>query len=243
MTLGKIDKKKILAIVPAYNEEKNIAGVIETLSGSLDFLDIVVINDGSADNTVSIAENTQKAVVINLPCNLGIGGAVQTGFKFAQRNDYDIAFQFDGDGQHSADDIKTIIEPILNGKADIVIGSRFIEKDNGFKSTFMRRIGIWFFKYLNFCLIRQRITDNTSGFRAFNKKSIHFFSSNYPTDYPEPEAVILAGKNNLVMQEVAVRMKERSGGQSSISGFGSAYYMIKVTLSILMCFSRRVVTA
>lgn len=239
--MGKTDKKKLLAIVPAYNEEENIAGVIGTLANYFELFDIVVINDGSTDNTAAIAEQTKKATVINLPCNLGIGGAVQTGFKFAQRKNYDIAFQFDGDGQHSAGDIKTIIDPILMGKADIVIGSRFIKNDDGFKSTFMRRVGIIFFKYLNVLLIRQRITDNTSGFRAFNKKSIIFFSSNYPTDYPEPEAVILAGKNNLRMKEVPVKMKERIGGESSISGFGSTYYMIKVTLSILMCFSRRVV--
>lgn len=229
---------KLLAIVPAFNEEKIISTVIDSLAGCSLKPDIVIINDGSNDNTAKQALNNGNAFVIDLPCNLGIGGAVQTGFKFAVKYDYDFAFQFDGDGQHQTPEIEKIIAPLKANEADVVIGSRFIEKHSGFKSTLPRRIGISVFKLLNSLLIRQKITDNTSGFRAYNKKAIHFLADNYPSDYPEPEAVILLGKNNFRLKELSVNMIERETGVSSINSIRAVYYMFKVVLSVLMCASR-----
>jgi glycosyltransferase involved in cell wall biosynthesis len=226
--------KKILVIIPAYNEASNIVNVIEGVKAENPLWHIAVINDASKDNTEKHAEETGKAFVINLPCNLGIGGAVQTGFKFAKRYNYDIALQFDGDGQHKASEIYKLLEPIEREEADVVIGSRFCRLSNGFKSTIIRRIGIKLFEILNSCLIKQKITDNTSGFRAYNKKSISFLSDNYPTDYPEPEAVILLGRNGFHIEEVMVDMQERQSGVSSISGLKPAYYMIKVLLAIFV---------
>ena len=232
------EEMKLLAIVPAFNEEKIISNVIDSLTESSLKPDIVVINDCSNDNTLTQALNNGKAYVVDLPCNLGIGGAVQTGFKFAEKHDYDFAFQFDGDGQHLASEIEKLISPLIKDEADVVIGSRFIEKHSGFRSTLPRRIGIGIFKLLNSVLIRQKITDNTSGFRAYNKKAIRFLADNYPSDYPEPEAVILLGKNNFRITELSVNMIERETGVSSINSFRAIYYMLKVILSVLMCASR-----
>lgn len=230
---------KTLIIIPAYNEEANIDHVIKTLFENTANYEVVVINDGSKDNTQKEAEKSGLATVINLPVNLGIGGGVQTGFKYAKYHDFDIAIQFDGDGQHLASELAKLIEPILKGECDICIGSRFVEKTQGFQSTFLRRMGIKVFEVLNSILIGQKITDNTSGFRAYNKNAIRFLSCNYPADYPEPEAVVLLGKNDFKIKEVSVEMKEREGGVSSISGFKSAYYMIKVILAIIMSASRK----
>ena len=229
---------KILIIVPAFNEAKNILNVINSLKNENNFWDIIVINDGSSDETGYIANSSGKAFVINLIFNLGIGGAVQTGFKFAYRNGYDIAIQFDGDGQHIASEVNKLLNPIIEGSADVVIGSRFLGKNNGWKSTLSRRIGIKTFYLINYILIKQKITDNTSGFRAYNKRAIKFLSANYPTDYPEPEAVILLGRNGFVINEVFTPMKQREGGKSSIYGIKSAYYMIKVLLSVFFTFVR-----
>jgi len=225
---------KILTIVPAYNESANIGKVIEDICGHEKKLDILVVNDGSHDHTGAIAEESGDAFVINLPCNLGIGGCVQTGFKFAKIKGYDIALQFDGDGQHKAEEINKILLPIEQDVADVVIGSRFIKKNIGFQSTFLRRIGIKIFEIVNSVLIKHTITDNTSGFRAYNRKAIHFLSENYPLDYPEPEAVIILGKNNFRISEVPIIMQEREGGKSSIQGIRSLYYMIKVLLAVIM---------
>lgn len=229
---------KILAIVPSFNEEQNIAHVIESIKDEDPLIDILVVNDGSDDKTGLIAESTGRAYVVNLPCNLGIGGAVQTGFKFARQRNYDVAFQFDGDGQHISSEIEILLDSIRLNKADVVIGSRFLQNNAGFKSTLLRRKGIWIFRILNSLLIKQRITDNTSGFRAYNRKAIHFLADNYPTDYPEPEAVLLLGKNGFRLKEVPVSMQERKRGRSSISKTGSIYYMIKVLLAVLVCSLR-----
>jgi glycosyltransferase involved in cell wall biosynthesis len=228
------DTFKILIIIPAYNESKNIVSVIESLNNENPSWDLLVINDGSQDRTAELAESTGKAFVINLPCNLGIGGAVQTGFKFAKHYHYDIAVQCDGDGQHRASEIPKLLDPILRGEVDVVIGSRFCQNHDGWKSTFSRRCGIKIFEIVSSLLIKQRIMDNTSGFRAYNKKSIDFLADHYPIDYPEPEAVILLGRNGFTMKEVLVGMQERQSGQSSISGLKSVYYMIKVILSVLI---------
>ena len=229
---------KILAIVPSFNEEENIASVIESINRADPLIDILVVNDGSGDNTRAVAQSSGLARVVNLPCNLGIGGAVQTGLIFAKREAYDIAFQFDGDGQHIASEIEKILAPVRNDLADVVIGSRFCKKNEGYRSTFSRRLGIKVFEIVNSVLIRQRITDNTSGFRAYNRKAIEFLERNYPMDYPEPEAVLILGKNGFRLKEVSVLMRERAGGRSSISGIESLYYMIKVLLALVVCCMR-----
>lgn len=229
---------KTLAIVPSFNEEENIASVIESINRADPLIDILVVNDGSGDNTGAVAQSSGLARVVNLPCNLGIGGAVQTGFILAKREGYDIVFQFDGDGQHLASEIEKILAPVRDGLADVVIGSRFCGKDEGYRSTFSRRLGIKVFEIVNSVLIRQRITDNTSGFRAYNRKAIEFLERNYPMDYPEPEAVLILGKNGFRLKEVPVLMRERGSGRSSISGTGSLYYMIKVLLALVVCCMR-----
>lgn len=232
-------RDRILIIIPAYNEEKNIAKVIQSLYDADETYECLVINDGSRDNTQHEAEACGLATVIQLPANLGIGGAVQTGFKYAFYNDIDYAIQFDGDGQHLASEIPKILAPLQANDYDVCIGSRFVEKTLGFQSTFMRRIGIRIFEWMNRVLIRKKITDSTSGFRAYNKQAIAFLAANYPTDYPEPETVILLGKNDFRIREVSVEMIERQGGESSISGLKSAHYMIKVILAMLMTAQRQ----
>ena len=226
--------KKVLVIIPAHNEEKNIRKVLEDLKKEVPEYHCLVINDGSRDRTSKYARSYKKVSVIDLPFNVGIGGAVQTGFKYARKHNYDYALQFDGDGQHRAGEIRKIIEPLANQEADVVIGSRFLEREGSYKSTFMRRKGIYIFKLVNFLLIRQVITDNTSGFRAYNRNTIKFLASYYPTDYPEPESVVLLGRNGFKISEVSVDMEERKFGRSSIRGWRVIYYMLKVLLSILM---------
>lgn len=229
---------KILAIVPAFNEVENIRGVIESISKAGRNIDILVINDGSTDGTGDAALSSGLAQVVNLPCNLGIGGAVQTGFRFARQNDYDIVFQFDGDGQHLAAEIEKILAPVQDDSADVVIGSRFCGSGDGYRSTFSRRLGIKVFEMVNSFLIGQKITDNTSGFRAYNRRAVVFFAHHYPMDYPEPEAILILGKNGFRLKEVPVRMQARGNGHSSISGIRSFYYMIKVLLALVVCCIR-----
>lgn len=229
----------LLVIVPAYNEAKVISRVIEDLR-SVDIpLDILVVNDGSADATSAQARATGKAQVVDLPKNLGIGGAVQTGFKYAARNGYRIAIQFDGDGQHLAAEVPKLLARLGQGDVNMVIGSRFLEKHAGYRSTFVRRLGIRVFEALNSLLIGQRITDNTSGFRAYDQSAIHILARHYPVDYPEPEAVILLGRNGFRIAEVFTQMRERQEGGSSIAGLKGGYYMIKVILAVMMTALRK----
>ncbi len=232
-------RAEIIVIVPAYNEAGNIANVINDLKGTGLLLDILVVNDGSTDNTSQAAGDTGNALVIDLPKNLGIGGAVQSGFKYAKRNNYEIAVQFDGDGQHLATEIPKLLSVLKTRGADMVIGSRFLEKHKGFHSTFIRRIGIRIFQILNSLLINQKITDNTSGFRAYNRRTIEFLARYYSVDYPEPEAIILLGRNKYYIEEASVIMQERQGGGSTIAGVYGAYYMIKVILAIIMTALRK----
>lgn len=229
---------KILIIIPAYNEEHIIEQVINDLHSENSKWNLLVINDGSMDKTKEFAASTGLAKVINLPFQVGIGSCVQTGFIYAQKHNFDFAIQFDGDGQHTVSEIEKLLKPLKSDETDVVIGSRFCMKNKKYKSTILRYIGIKIFGILNSILIKQRITDNTSGFRAYNKKAINFLSENYPSDYPEPEAIILLGKNGLKIKEIYVDMNPRSGGTSSIHGFYSIYYMIKVFLSIMLTYIR-----
>lgn len=222
---------KILVIIPAYNEQENILETIKDLDAYYPQLDRVVINDDSQDHTKDILEK-YHINHINLPVNLGIGGGVQTGYLYAYENGYDIAVQMDGDGQHCASELGKIIQTILEGKADAVIGSRFITKA-GFQSTFFRRIGIQFLSVMIWTCTGMRIYDVTSGFRAVNRRFIEIFSAEYAQDYPEPEAIVAISKYNGRICEVPVLMRERRNGVSSIRSFQSLYYMIKVSLAII----------
>ena len=229
--------KKVILIIPAYNEEKNILKTCNSIDNfnqkSKIKYDYIVINDGSKDNTKKVLTDN-KIPHINLIRNLGIGGAVQTGYKYAYENDYDIAIQFDGDGQHDVSYVKNIIDPIINKKANMVIGSRFIRKDKeNFNSSFSRRIGINLISFFIKMKTKRRIYDTTSGFRAVDKDIIKDFSDNYPTEYPEPIStveILLKGYN---VDEVSVKMKAREAGKSSIGSWKNVYYMINVILSII----------
>lgn len=228
------EQKRILVIVPAFNEQDNIRKTLEEIRSSPLGVDMVVIDDGSTDATAQEAR-TFGARVVSLPFNLGIGGAVQTGFQFAYDNDYDIAVQLDGDGQHDARYLSTIIDPVAQGRADMSVGSRFMPKqERGYRSSFARRIGIGFFVYLIGVLTGYHVYDPTSGFRAYNKKMIKLFSRHYPHDFPEPEAIVLARRSGAVILELPVVMRKRQGGASSIRYLKSLYYMMKVTFAILL---------
>ena len=232
------DKKEVLIIIPVFNESANIVELIHEVNNAYPKWEILVVNDASTDNSGQLAESTQKATVINLPINLGIGGCVQTGFKYAKKYNYRFALQFDGDGQHKVSEIEKLIKPLKKKEADVIIGSRFNIKHNGYKTEKMRRIGIKIFEWLSYALIHQRITDHTSGFRAYNRKAIRFLAENYPTDFPEPEVVILLGKNGFVIKEKFAQMLERQGGISSIPLAKGPYYMTKVLLSMIMASMR-----
>lgn len=226
-------KDKILLIIPAYNEEENIEKVVNNLIQNYPQYDYVVVNDGSKDHTEEICIRNHYNL-ISLPINLGIGGAVQTGYRYALQNHYDIAIQIDGDGQHDIAYVERLIKPILEEKADITIGSRFIEKE-GFQSSATRRMGISFLSGWIHLLCFQKVKDVTSGFRAVNKEFIEVYAESYPSDYPEPEAIVAAIMHRGRIEEIPVVMKERMGGSSSINLRRSVYYMIKVTLAILVC--------
>ncbi len=223
---------KVIVIIPAYNEQDCIESVVKELQTTVPEYDYIVINDCSTDNTASILKQ-KKINHISLPVNLGIGGAVQTGYKYAVEGDYDIAVQYDGDGQHDPKYLKEIVTPVANGEADMCIGSRFIEK-KGFQTSFMRRFGINFLKNLIFICSGTRVTDVTSGFRATNKRMTEFFCKHYAQDYPEPEAIISAAVNGFKVQDRAVVMRERTAGVSSISPMKSVYFMMKVSIAVVM---------
>jgi len=230
-------KKRILVIIPAYNEEGSLGKVIEEVSTHLPQAAVLVVNDGSTDLTSEIARS-KGAIVLNLPFNLGIGGAMQAGYQYANEKGYDIAIQVDGDGQHDPKEIDKLLKALQEKKMDMVIGSRFIG-DLGYKSSTMRRIGISIFSQVISMIVGQRITDPTSGFRASNRKTIQLFASDYPQDYPEPEVVILLHQCHLKMEEVPVGMSERYSGESSITKIRSIYYMVKVLLAIFVdCFKK-----
>lgn len=227
---------KKLIIIPAYNESENILNTVKCIEKDAPDFDYVVINDCSKDNTVDILENNHLNFV-NLPVNLGIGGAVQTGYQYALENGYDVAVQVDGDGQHDPKFLGDLFETLVKENADMVIGSRFI-KNEGFQSTFARRMGIVYFTKMIKSLTGTTITDPTSGFRLVNKDVIALFANDYPRDYPEPESIVALLKRKKKVLEVPVQMKERQGGVSSIRLWNSVYYMIKVSIAILVECSR-----
>lgn len=223
---------KKLIIIPAFNESENILNTVKVIEKDAPDFDYVVINDCSTDNTLEILKQN-NINHIALPVNLGIGGAVQTGYKYALENSYDVAVQVDGDGQHDPKYLSALVDALEKNQADMVIGSRFINNE-GFQSTFMRRVGIVYFTKLIHLLTGKTITDPTSGFRMCNQKVIALFAKDYPRDYPEPESIVALLKRNLKVLEVPVQMKERQGGVSSISASKSVYYMIKVSLAIMI---------
>ncbi|MGG1606580.1 glycosyltransferase family 2 protein [Bacillus wiedmannii] len=222
--------KKKLIIIPAYNESTNLIHVVEDIEKNAPDFDYVIINDCSKDDTEQICKDNNFNYV-SLPINLGIGGGMQTGYKYAQRQGYDVAVQFDGDGQHDAAYLGALLQEMEETGADMVIGSRFINKE-GFQSSFTRRLGIRFFEKLIRIVSGKRITDATSGFRMVNNKIINEFCEYYPKDYPEPESIVAVLRNNYQVKEVPVLMRERMGATSSIVNYKAIYYMIKVTLAI-----------
>lgn len=228
-----------VAIVPALNEEHNIGRVIDELRAFDPGFDIVVVDDGSVDGTAHAAA-AKGARVVRLPFNLGIGGAVQTGFRFAFEHGYDIAVRVDGDGQHDPAQLGRVLEPLLRGDADIVVGSRFAAAaPAGYRSSRSRRVGILLLAWIVSRIVGQRVTDTTSGFQALNREGIALFARDYPHDYPEVEATVMVFRHRLRLCEVPVTMRERGGGRSSITSLRSVYYMVKVLLAIFVGLFRR----
>ena len=228
----------VLLIIPSYNEEDNVLEnynrIVKYNSKNKMKYDCIIINDGSTDKTEKICKEN-KIPYISLVHNLGIGGAVQTGYKYAFENEYDIAVQFDGDGQHDVNYVKKIIEPIINNETDMVIGSRFIDKNSSeFKSSFARRIGIKIISFFIKLTTRKKIYDTTSGFRAVNKKIIEQFANEYPVEYPEPITTVEVIKKGYLVKEVPVSMNERENGISSIKAWKNIYYMLNVIISIII---------
>jgi len=229
-----------VAIVPALNEEQAIARVIAEIREYDAQLEIVVVDDGSRDRTGEAARSA-GARVLRLPFNLGIGGAVQTGFRYARENGFELAVRVDGDGQHDPAQLGAVVEPVLRGEADIAVGSRYLSPGgDGYRSSAPRRLGIRILARVVSLLTRQRITDPTSGFQALNRKAITLFASDYPHDYPEVEALVLLLRHRLRLREVPITMRPRAAGRSSIQTLSSGYYMVKVLLALLVGSFRRI---
>lgn len=229
-------KPRVLLIIPAYNESESLPATIKEVRTYMEAerlfsLEYIVINDGSTDGTVEVCK-AQDIEMIDLPFNLGIGGAVQTGYLYARKQGFDVAVQYDGDGQHDIAYLETLLQPVLNDQCDMAVGSRFISSSR-FQSTFSRRVGIRILSWILRMCTGLRCTDPTSGFRAANKEAIAFLAENYPVDYPEPESLAELKKRRFRILDVAVEMRERKKGVSSISPLKSVYYMIKVSLAIV----------
>jgi glycosyltransferase involved in cell wall biosynthesis len=229
---------KKLVISPAFNEEKSIGSVLSEIKKFCPDFDIVVVDDGSTDRTAEVARTVPGVSVISLPINLGIGGAVQTGFIFGRRRGFDLAVQVDADGQHKPAEVPRLLEPIFLNQADVTIGSRFMEKGM-YRGLAFRKWGIRLFSLTNRLLLGERITDSTSGFRAYNQKAIEILSLDYPDDYPEPEAIYILKRRGLIIKEVPVEMAGRKAGRSSIGLLESIYYMVKVFLAIFVLTLRK----
>jgi glycosyltransferase involved in cell wall biosynthesis len=226
-----------IAIVPAFNEERNIGGVLDELRAFDPGLVVVVVSDGSTDRTAAVARE-HGAHVVQLPFNLGIGGAVQTGFKYAAEGGYELAVRCDGDGQHDPSQLGKVIAPVLAGEVDIAIGSRFVG-EGGYQSSVTRRVGIRLLAWIVSAIARQRVTDTTSGFQALNRRALELFALDYPHDYPEVEGMVMTIRHQLRLCEVPVTMRERAHGRSSITALRSIYYMAKVLLALFVGLFRR----
>ena len=231
-------RTRIVAIVPALNEEGIIGKVVDEIRAVSPEIDVVVVDDASSDETAAVARS-HGATVLRLPFNVGIGGAVQTGFRYALAEEYDRAVRLDGDGQHDAREIPKLLEPVERGEADLVIGSRFAEGEASYRPPFARRIGIRVFARLVSLLSGQHVTDTTSGFVALDRVGIELFAREYPHDYPEVEATLVALRSGLRLAQVQVEMRERETGASSITFVGSLYYIVKVLLALLVSSLRR----
>jgi glycosyltransferase involved in cell wall biosynthesis len=229
---------RVVAVVPAFEEEAAIGPVVAEIVAFDPSIDVVVVDDGSSDGTGAAAA-AAGATVVRLPFNLGIGAAVQTGFRWALERDYDLAVRLDGDGQHDPAELPKLLAPIERGEADVVTGSRFREDEQGYRPPLGRRVGITWFARLVSVLAGQRVTDTTSGFQALSREGIELFARDYPSDYPEVEATVLVLKHRLRLVEVPVRMREREHGSSSITFLRSVYYAIKVTLALFVAMGRR----
>lgn len=229
--------KETLIIVPSYNEAEGISRVVAEIRSRIPYADVVVVNDGSRDQTGRLAEEA-GALVIHLSANLGIGGAVQTGYRYAADNGYRYAAQIDGDGQHNPADFERMLDSLRANDADMVVGSRFL-KGEGFQSTFARKIGIELFAKLVSGLTGRKVTDPTSGFRVCGRRAIDLFAQDYPTDYPEVEALVLLDNCGFSFVETPVVMNARLAGTSSISALRSVYYMVKVFLAVFIAKSRK----
>ncbi len=228
---------KRIAIVPAFNEERNVGRVVDELHALDPGLDVVVISDGSTDGTAEVA-HARGARVISLPFNLGIGGAVQTGFRYAWEEGYELAVRLDGDGQHDPAELRALVAPVIAGDADLVVGSRFVS-GGGYRSSAARRVGIRILARVVSLIAGQRLTDTTSGFQACNRRAIGVYASDLPHDYPEVEGMVMAVKHRIRLVEVPVTMREREHGRSSIGALASIYYMVKILLALFVDLFRR----
>jgi glycosyltransferase involved in cell wall biosynthesis len=233
-----MNSARILAVLPALNEGRNIARTLRGIREQLPNVDLLVVNDGSSDDTAAAAR-AAGAQVLNMPYNLGIGAAVQAGFQFARANDYDIVLRNDGDGQHVPEGNLDLLECLETRDVDVVIGSRFIDAQGDYGTPLFRRLGSAILARLLSYIIRQRVTDPTSGCAAFNRTAIRLFAEAYPHDYPEPEAIVMLHRSGLRQVEASVKMIPRQHGDSSITPLRSVYYMIKVILAILINLLRR----
>jgi glycosyltransferase involved in cell wall biosynthesis len=229
-----------VAIVPAHNEQGSVGRVVLGIRAVDAGLEVVVVDDGSVDGTAAEAAEA-GAHVVRLPFNLGIGGAVQTGFRYAADHGFELAVRLDADGQHDPAQLERLVAPILAGDADIVVGSRFLAS-SGYRAPAARRIGIALFARIVSLLVRRRVTDTTSGFQALNRRAIRLFAADYPHDYPEVEATLMCFKHRLTLTEVPVTMRERESGSSSITALRSVYYAVKVLLAVFVGSLRRNVT-
>lgn len=231
-------KKSLLIIIPAFNEEGSIGVVIDNIKKHVPWADIAVVNDGSSDKTAAIA-SSKGVILISNPYNMGIGSTMQTGYKYAHMKGYDVAVQVDADGQHPAEQIAQLIKPVLDNRADIVVGSRFLG-EGSYRPSLARGAGMALFSSVVSVIIKEKVTDTTSGFRAAGKECIEFFAKRYPDDYPEVEALVLLHKKGFSIMEIPVSMNERSAGRSSITPVRSIYYMVKVLLAIFVDLMKKI---
>lgn len=227
-----VSKSKVLIAVPAYNEAESISALFDEIAIACPDFPVLIIDDGSVDATVEIATKA-GAKTLSLPCNLGVGGAVQAGFQYAFDHGYDYLIRCDADGQHPPSEIPKLIEAIEKTDADLIIGSRFLG-EKSYTSTMVRYCGITGLALFLSMICRRRVTDPTSGFQIMNRAMLYFFANNYPTDYPEPEALALLRRHGYDFQEVAVQFRERSAGMSSIRSWGTLYYVLKVFFALLV---------